>query len=110
MRFKKSQIKKLISGITDGRIYVRIVCMYVSFFFTYYIAMICSYFLLPEGIFRGKHPIISRIQFSSDPSVMALQIFAYNLIPSFLIIGANLIAQQSRISKERVTAQPLDEA
>lgn len=91
----------LISGIADDRIYIRVMCMYVSFFLVYYIAMLASYILLPEGIFSGKHPIISRITFSSDPFVLTLQIFGYNLIPSFLIIGANLIAQQSRLVKEK---------
>jgi uncharacterized membrane protein SpoIIM required for sporulation len=93
--------KWIIACITDERVHIRILGMYVSFFLTYYIAMVGSYFLLPEAIFRGKHPIISRMQFSTDPFVAALQIFAYNLIPSCLIIGANLIAQQSRILKER---------
>jgi uncharacterized membrane protein SpoIIM required for sporulation len=93
--------KWIIACITDERVRIRVLGMYVSFFLTYYIAMVGGYFLLPEAIFQGKHPIISRIQFSTDPFVSALQIFGYNLIPSCLIIGANLIAQQSRILKEK---------
>jgi hypothetical protein len=96
-----SLIKWILSGITDDRIGMRVVRMFVSFFLIYYVAMFGSYFLLPEGIFRGKHPIISRLTFSSDPLLLTLQIFGYNLIPSLLIIGANLIAQQSRLLEEK---------
>ena len=96
-----SLLKWIITGITDDRIQKRIASMYISFFLTYYISMVISYFLLPEGIFRGKHPIINRINFSSNPLILALQIFGYNLIPSLLIIAANLISQQSRVIKEK---------
>lgn len=48
---------------------------------------------------RGKHT--SRLEFSPNLWTSTLQIFGYNLILTFLIIGANLIAQQSRLSKER---------
>jgi hypothetical protein len=75
--------------------------MYVSFFLIYYTTMLSSYILLPEGLIRGKHPIINMIDFSNNLFVLTMQIFGYNLIPSFLIIGSNLIAQQSRIVKER---------
>lgn len=96
-----SIIKWIISGITDDRIGVRVVRMFISFFLIYYVVMFASHFLLPEGIFRGVHPIIRQISFSSDPLLLTLQIFGYNLIPSFLIIGANLIAQQSRLFEEK---------
>lgn len=94
-------IKWITKWITDDRIYIRVVSMYISFFLTYYVALVGSYFLLPEGIFRGKHPIISRIELSDNPYVLTFQIFSYNLVPSFLIIGANLLAQQSKLVKEK---------
>jgi hypothetical protein len=56
---------------------------------------------LPEGILRGKHPLISRLQFSPNVWVATLQIFGYNLIPTTLVIAGNLLAQQSRWVKER---------
>lgn len=91
----------IISAITDDRIHWRISGMAPSFFLVYYLSLLGGYFLLPEGVFRGKHPIISRLEFSSDAFTIALQIFVYNLIPSVLIIAANLIAQPSRVVEDR---------
>ena len=54
-----------------------------------------------DGILRGKHPVVSALELSPNLWISTLQIFGYNLIPTSLIIGANLIAQQSRISKEK---------
>jgi len=94
-------LKWIINGVTEGGIYKRVGWMYVSFFLLFVSVSVLSYFLLPDGILRGKHPIISRLEFSPNLWTSTLQIFGYNLILTFLIIGANLIAQQSRLSKER---------
>jgi hypothetical protein len=75
--------------------------MYVSFFTLFVPVTVLSFYLLPEGILRGKHPIISALRFSPNLWISTLQIFGYNLIPTFLIIGANLLAQQSRLSGEK---------
>jgi uncharacterized membrane protein SpoIIM required for sporulation len=93
--------KKITDGVTDESIYRRIGWMVVSFFLLYVSATALSYYLLPEGILRGKHPIISRLQFSPHVWVSTLQIFGYNLIPTTLIIACNLLAQQSRWVKEK---------
>jgi len=96
-----SLLRKITNGVTDESIYRRIGWMYVSFFLLYVSVTALSYYLLPEGIFRGKHPIISRLQFAPNVWVSTLQIFGYNLIPTTLIIACNLLAQQSRWVKER---------
>ena len=96
---KVNLLTKIADGITDDSVYKRIGWMYVSFFVLYVPVTVLSFYLLPEGVLRGKHPIISALEFSSDFWTLMLQIFAYNLIPTFLIIGANLLAQQSRLSE-----------
>jgi uncharacterized membrane protein SpoIIM required for sporulation len=75
--------------------------MTASFFLLYVPVTALSYFLLPEGVLRGKHPIISRLHFSSQVWIATLQIFGYNLIPTALIIAGNLLAQESRLVKKR---------
>jgi hypothetical protein len=75
--------------------------MYVTFFLLLMGVTLVSYALLPEGILKGKHPLTSRLRFSTDRWTVMLQIFGYNLILTFLIMAANLIAQQSRFSRER---------
>jgi uncharacterized membrane protein SpoIIM required for sporulation len=98
---KMNLLRKITDGVTDERIYRRIGWMVVSFFLLYVSVTVLSYYLLPEGILRGKHPIISRLQFSPNVWVSTLQIFGYNLIPTTLIIAGNLLAQQSRLVEER---------
>jgi uncharacterized membrane protein SpoIIM required for sporulation len=94
-------LRMIINGVTDEIIWKRIGWMYASFFLLFVPITAFSFLLLPEGILIGKHPIISRLEFSPNLWISTLQIFGYNLIPTLLIIGANLIAQQSRISPER---------
>ena len=94
-------LRRITNGVTDDNVCKRIGWMYVSFFALFVPVTVLSFYLLPQGILTGKHPIISRLQFSSNLWVSTLQIFGYNLIPTFLIIGANLLAQQSRLSEEK---------
>jgi uncharacterized membrane protein SpoIIM required for sporulation len=94
-------LRKIVDGVTDKDVYQRIVWLYVSFFALFVPVTILSFYLLPEGILRGKHPIISALEFSPNLWISTAQIFGYNLIPTFLIIGANLLAQQSRLSEEK---------
>jgi len=92
-------LRKITDGVTDENIYKRISWMYLSFFLLYASVTMLSHYLLPEGILRGKHPIISALEFSPNLWISMLQIFGYNLIATLLIIGANLLAQEYRLSK-----------
>jgi hypothetical protein len=92
-------LRKITDGITDDDIYKRVGWLYVSSFVLFVPVTVLSFYLLPEGVLRGKHPIISALEFSSNLWISTLQIFGYNLIPTFLIVGANLLAQQSRLSE-----------
>jgi hypothetical protein len=94
-------LKRFTNGITDDNVFKRIGWMYLSFFTLFEPAIVLSFYLLPQGMLVGKHPIISQIRFSANLWVSTLQIFGYNLIPTFLIIGVNLLAQQSRLSRDK---------
>jgi uncharacterized membrane protein SpoIIM required for sporulation len=98
---KINPFKKIISGTVNDNIFKRIGWLYVSFFLIFISVTILSYFLLPDAFLRGQHPIVSRLEFSPDLWLLALQIFGYNLIPTSLIVGANLIAQKYRISNNK---------
>jgi hypothetical protein len=89
--------KRIINGIVDNNIYKRIGWLYISFFIIFITIIILGYFLLPNAFFRDKHPIISRLEFSPFLWISTLQIFGYNLIPTSLIISANMISQECRI-------------
>lgn len=94
-------LRRMINGVTDGSIWKRIVWMYVSLFVLLVPMTVLSYVLLPEGILRGVHPLISALELSTNLWVSTLQVFGYNLFFTLLVIGANLIARQSRLSTER---------
>ena len=94
-------LKRMINGTVDDNIYKRIGWMYVSFLLIYISVTILAYLLLPDGILRGKHTVVSALELSPNLWISTLQIFGYNLIPTSLIICSNLIAQQSRISKKK---------
>ena len=94
-------LKRIIDGTIDDNIYKRIGWMYVSFLLIYISVTILAYLLLPDGILRSKHTVVSALELSPNLWISTLQIFGYNLIPTSLIICSNLIAQQSRISKEK---------
>lgn len=94
-------LRTITNGITNENIYKRIGLMYAAFCGIFFPTIIASYYLLPEGFLRGKHPLISQVELSSDLLTSTLQIFGYNLIPTGLIIAANLIAQQSRTDEDK---------
>ena len=98
---KINPLKKIINGVVDDNIYKRIGWMYVSFLLIFISVTVLSYFLLPDAFLRGKHPIVSRLEFSPALWISTLQIFGYNLISTSLVIVANLIAHKYRISKEK---------
>jgi uncharacterized membrane protein SpoIIM required for sporulation len=91
--------RKITDGVTDESIYKRIGWMYASFFLLFVSVSVLSYFLLPEGILRGKDPIVRRLNLSSNVWVSTLQIFGANLSAVFVIIVGNLFAHH--FSKNR---------
>ncbi len=93
--------RTLVNGVTDQKIGKRIFWLYVTFFGIFLFAIIIGYFILPEGFLRGKHPIVAHLDLSPDLLISMLQIFGYNVIPTVLIMASSLIAQQSRVNRDR---------
>lgn len=93
--------KRIMFGTVSESIYKRIMWLYAAFFLLFYSVTIISYFIFPEGILRGKHPLISNLDTSPNLWLCMLQIAGYNFIPLLLIISANLLAQKSRIIKDK---------
>jgi hypothetical protein len=93
-------LRTVVNGVTDENIWTRIAWMYITFFLLLIPVTVSSFFLLPEGILRGKHPLIG---FELAPLlwVSTLQVFGYYLMFTILIMGANLFAGQSRRSPKR---------
>jgi hypothetical protein len=93
-------LRIIVNGITSKNIMQRIIWMYFSFFFLLVPVTTRSFYLLPEGVFRGKHPLIG-FELSPVLWLSILQIFGYNLVFTLLTVGANLFARQSRIYPEK---------
>jgi hypothetical protein len=94
-------LRRIVEGVTDVSVWKRVLWMYASFFLLLIPVTVLSYYLLPEGILRGRHPLISALELSPVLWVCVLQIFGYNLVFTLLVVGANLIARQSRLSPGR---------
>lgn len=73
-------IKKVLIGTLDDNVFKRISFLFISFLIIFYVSMISSYIILPEGILRGKHPIVNLLEFSPNIWISTLRIFSYNLI------------------------------
>ena len=93
-------LRTIIKGVTNRNAWQRILWMYVSFFLLLVAVAILSFYLLPEGILREKHPLIG-FELSAILWLSTLQIFGYNLVFTKLIMTANLFARQSRIYPEK---------
>jgi hypothetical protein len=52
-------LTKITDGVTDDNVYKRIGWLVVSFFLLFVPVTALSFYLLPEGVLRGRHPIIS---------------------------------------------------
>lgn len=94
-------LRALIVGVMDECAWKRITWMYASFSLVLIPALVLSYFLLPEGILRGKHPNVKVLELSPVLWISTLQIFGYNLILTLLTVSANLFARQSRICRDK---------
>jgi hypothetical protein len=93
-------LRTLINGVTNENIWKRIFWIYVSFFLLLVPVTVLSYFFLPEGILRGKNPLVG-FELSPILWISTLQIFGYSLIFTLLMIVANLFAQQSKICPKK---------
>jgi len=90
-------IKKILKGTLDGNVFKRILFLFISFLAIFYITLIISYLLLPEGFLRGKHPVVNMLELSPNVWISTLQIILYNLVFIVILILSSLIAEKSKI-------------
>jgi hypothetical protein len=93
-------LRSIFNGVTNENIWKRIFWMYVSFFLLLIPVTVLSYFFLPEGILRGKNPLVG-FELSPILWISTLQIFGYNPTFTLLMIGANLFARQSKLCPKK---------
>jgi hypothetical protein len=76
--------RKIVDGVTDRDVCKRIGWPYVSFLALFVPVNILSFYLLPEGVLRGKHPIISALEFSSNLWISTALAFVLLLCAAFV--------------------------
>ena len=80
--------------LTSDSLAERIITTYIGFLITFFTITIVSYYLLPQGILCGKHPL-HNWETSSNWAISTLQIFSYNLMSVIIIILSNILASKS---------------
>ncbi len=80
--------------LTSDSLAERIITTYIYFLITFFTLTILSYYLLPQGILCGKHPL-HNWETSLNLAISTLQIFSYNLMSVIIIILSNILASKS---------------
>lgn len=75
--------------ITSNNIALRIATTYICFFIIFCTVTIISYYLLPEGLLRNKHPLKN---WDTSPilAISTLQIFSFNMLSVIAIVFGNV--------------------
>ncbi|MEL7655814.1 MAG: hypothetical protein AAGU75_07900 [Bacillota bacterium] len=91
-------IEQIKRNLTSESIAWRIITAYLCFLVIFNILTIISYYLLPQGILLGKHPLQN---WDTSPSliVSSLQIFSYNLMSAVVILAGNLFSSRKNKAK-----------
>lgn len=76
-------------NLMSDRVASRIITTYIIFLIIFILVTIISYFLLPEGFLRNKHPL-QKWDTSVNLAISTLQILSYNLISVIMILFANM--------------------
>lgn len=90
-------LEQIQSGTLDERLSRRIASLFITFFALFYLSVLLSFLLLPDGFLRGKHPLTSSWTTSPNLWISTLQIFGYNLVPTAVVVGGNLFSVPSRL-------------
>lgn len=84
-------INNIKKNLTSSNLVLRIVTTYICFLLIFFTVTIVSYYLLPEGLLRNKHPLQN---WSTSPNILvsAVQILSYNLLSVVVILFANIFS------------------
>jgi hypothetical protein len=80
-------------NLTSENVYIRIAATYILFMAVFFTITVVSYFLLPEGLLRGKHPAQSW-DTSNHLLVSTLQIFLFNQLSVVMILIGNTFSSR----------------
>lgn len=85
--------------LASNRLSVRIITAYVIFLVVFFGVMILSYYLLPDGLLKNKHPLHN---WDTSPLiwVSTLQIFGFNLFSVLIMQIGNLFATRINQSEK----------
>lgn len=76
----------------------RIIWAIVLFIILFFSCVIFGYYVLPEGILKGKNPL-QNWETSQNVAISTLQIFSFNLISVLVIIAAGMFGQKKTYHK-----------
>ena len=80
-------------NLTSENIYIRIATTYILFMAVFFTITVVSYFLLPEGLLRGKHPA-QNWDTSNHLLLSTLQIFLFNQLSVVVILIGNIFSSR----------------
>jgi hypothetical protein len=86
-------MRSIKEKLTSHDLRVRVGTAALFFLILFFGFTIISYFLLPQGILKNKHPL-QQWETSIHTPVLVLQIFFYNLLSVLAILAGNLFASK----------------
>ncbi len=86
-------MRSIKAKLTSDDVRVRVGTAALLFLFLFFGLTVISYFLLPQGILKNKHPL-QQWETSSNTLNLVLQIFFYNLLSVLVILAGNLFASK----------------
>jgi hypothetical protein len=97
---KESEIKmisRIKRNLTSNNITLRILTTYICLLLIFITVTIVSYYLLPQGLLRNRHPLQN---WGNSPSlvILTLQLFSYNLLSVIVIIFGNTFSSRKNKS------------
>jgi hypothetical protein len=90
-------IKRIKRYLASDNIALRITATYICFLIIFISITIISYYLLPQGLLRNKHPL-QNWDTSTNLMISTTQIFSYNLLSVVAILLGNMFS--TRKNKE----------
>lgn len=88
-------ITRIKQCFSSRKIWIRFLVSVCFFFALFFIVVVASYIILPEGVLKSKNPL-ANFDTSRNIAISTLQIFSYNLLSVLAIIFASLFSFSNR--------------
>ncbi|MDK2979773.1 MAG: hypothetical protein PWQ55_120 [Chloroflexota bacterium] len=86
-------MRSIKERLTSDDVWMRVGTAALLFLILFFGLTVISYFLLPQGILKNKHPL-QQWETSTHTPILVLQIFFYNLLSVLVILAGNLFASK----------------